>query len=124
MEGLYVNPSSELILVCAYDDAEYVVYQAHEDKSHAMIARVHDTSVTLDDGKTEVHTGHYDGKDCITWDGTETWKRVQVSATQVHVLAGHRRYIPMTLVALRLLKDVVCRMFVAMAAMWTTTTRV
>ena len=117
MEGIYVNPESQLILVCAFDATEYVVYQASEDKSHATIAKLTDTLVSLEDDT--LHTGLYNGADCITWDGGDTWKRVQVSMTQVQVLGGKRRYVPMTVVALRLLKDVVCRMFVAMAAMWT-----
>lgn len=115
MHGMYVNSDAQLVLVCDNKD-HYIVYMTN-DADGGSIMNVKNKSKVELDKSSNVHTGFYNGDDCILWEDGSKWRRLEMSMTQYRIINA-RPYIPLTLTAIAVLKMVTVRMFKAIVSLY------
>jgi len=109
MQGMYVNAQAQVTLVArSGNEEDTFVILTSED--HEDVATTSQKGIV----KFGDVQGLYNGVDAIQWDNGETWRRIQMSATQFRMLT-HRPYIPMTFLTFSILKAAMQRIFVVVS---------
>ena len=101
MHGLFVD-AQHCLRVVTPDGVVYATTAEDEWIGHVEMEGLDEKvglfgNVTLTTPHGAVR-GVFDGEDCVTWDDGATWHRLNLSATQYHVLR-RRTYVPLTFVA-------------------------
>lgn len=116
LSGAYVNARAQLMLLVADADDSIVVLSNEDTVGHVAVS-ANATLVTLKDVQ-----GVYNGVDVIKWENGDTWRRIDMSVRQFRFLTQRPR-IPLTMVALVIMKEFSVRAIsavVAMGGVWMT----
>lgn len=112
MHGIYIDDNAQLVIVSPYATG-YMVHLADD----VAVAKVKNKrSVQLEREEGSMKAGLYNGSDCVTWEGGDKWRRVDMSAQQFRMLTT-RPYVPLTFVVTKLLMQLGGRMLTALLAM-------
>lgn len=120
MQGVYIDTDARLVLVYAHtlDGNEYSVYLAQGDTADLAVATMTNKRIVRLDEVGVTHEGFYNGSDCIVFEDGRKWRRVEMSHTQFMLLTS-RPYVPLSFMAVRVLKGAVNRIYTAVSA-WRT----
>lgn len=107
LPGVYVNTRAQMLLLLDHTHDSVRVMAPNDATGIATLATKH----TLLSFKGV--DGIFNGADAIKWNNGDTWHRVEMSVEQFRVLT-RRPYVPLTLVAVKILKDFVLRGMLAL----------
>ena len=118
MDGIFVDNNSRLCLITqTHSDAnklEWHINRADEDnfygndgiiKRQRMSAKCVDMYLCKENMQ-----GVFDGKDCITWNNGEKWRRLRISYDQIQALK-YRPYVPLTVHVLYLMYNMIYHIY-------------